>query len=201
MNTESRFEKIYNEYYSKTLQYVTRIVGPNEAEDITQDVFSKIYSGLAEFQGRSKLSTWIYRIATNTAIDRTRSASHKHAKESIAVKEDAELVSNGATEDTPAHSTDQLLIHKEMRDCLNEYIDTLPPDYKTVIVLSEMEGFKNREIAEILDISIDNVKIRLHRARAQLKAVLKDVCDFYYSDQNTLRCDRKQTQILPTPRK
>ena len=94
-------------------------------------------------------------------------------------------------------STDELVIRKEMRECINEYIDGLPPDYKAVIVLSEQEGLANKEIAEILGISLDNVKIRLHRARAKLKAVLDEACDFYYTDQNTLACDRKQTQILP----
>ena len=81
--------------------------------------------------------------------------------------------------------------------CVNEYTDNLPPDYRTVIVLSELEGLANKEIAEILDISLDNVKIRLHRARAKLKAALNEACDFYYTGQNTLACDRKQVQILP----
>ena len=84
-----------------------------------------------------------------------------------------------------------------MSECINEYIDKLPTDYKTVIVLSEQEGLANKEIAEILDISLNNVKIRLHRARAKLKAVLNEACEFYYTDQNTLACDRKQCQILP----
>ena len=88
-----------------------------------------------------------------------------------------------------------------MRECINEYIDSLPPDYRTVIVLRELEGLANQEIAEILDISLDSVKIRLHRGRAKLKAVLKEACDFYYTDQNTLACDRKQLQILPKPPK
>jgi len=89
------------------------------------------------------------------------------------------------------------VIQKEMRECINEYIDRMPSDYKTVIVLSDLEGLANKEIAEILDISLDNVKIRLHRARTKLKAVLNEACDFYYTDQNALACDRKQFQILP----
>jgi len=80
-------------------------------------------------------------------------------------------------------------------------IDNLSPDYKTVIVLSDLEGFANKEIAEILGISLDNVKIRLHRARGKLKEDLQEGCDFYYTEGNTLACDRKQVQILPkTPK-
>jgi RNA polymerase sigma-70 factor (ECF subfamily) len=89
------------------------------------------------------------------------------------------------------------VIQKEMSECINEYIDNLPPDYKTVIVLSEMEGLANKEIAEILGTSLGNVKIRLHRARAKLKSILNKACEFYYTDKSTLACDRKQIQILP----
>lgn len=193
------FEKVYNEYYPIILRYVTRIVGQNDAEDIVQNVFNKVHSGLGGFQGKSKLSTWVYRIATNTAIDSTRSAAYKHATEHITIDDAADHDPQRVLEDHKSSSTDQLVIRKEMRECINEYIDTLPTDYKTVIVLSELEGLANKEIAEILNISLNNVKIRLHRARAKLKAVLNDACDFYYSDRDTLSCDRKQVKILPKP--
>jgi len=88
------------------------------------------------------------------------------------------------------------VIRKEMSDCINEFIDKLPADYKTVIVLSELEGMANKEIAEILGITLDNVKIRLHRARVRLKKALQEGCDFYYNEKNALACDRKQVQIL-----
>ena len=197
MSSDCEFKKIYDEYYPRIFQYLSRIAGPTDAEDMAQDVFGKINSGLQGFQGKSKLSTWIYRIATNTAIDRSRSAAYKHATEHIAVEEGADHNPQCAPEVHKPPSTDQVVIRKEMRECINEYIDKLPSDYRTVIVLSEMEGLANKEIAEILDITIDNVKIRLHRARAKLKAALNKACDFYYTDQNTLACDRKQVQILP----
>ena len=197
MTSECDFIKIYDEYYQRIIHYLTRIAGPNDAEDIAQDVFDKISRSLEGFRGESKLSTWIYRIATNTAIDRSRSATYKHATEHIAIEDGVDRDLQCVPEDNKPPSTDQLVIRKEMSECINEYIDNLSPDYKTVIVLSELEGLSNKEIAEILDISLDNVKIRLHRARAKLKAALNEGCDFYYNDQNTLACDRKQVQILP----
>ena len=84
-----------------------------------------------------------------------------------------------------------------MSDCIIEYIDNLPPDYKTVIVLSDLEGMANKEDAEILGITLENVKIRLHRVRGRLKKALQDGCDFYYNEENAFACDRKQIQILP----
>lgn len=193
------FDKIYNAYYPVVLRYITRIVGKNDAEDVAQDVFDKVNRNLNEFQGKSKLSTWIYRIATNTAIDKTRSAAYKHSKKNIAIEEGAVSDPRLPLEDRKPPSTDQVVIQKEMRDCINEYIETLPPDYRTVIVLSELEELSHREIAEILDISIENAKVRLHRARAKLKTILDEACEFYYTDKNTLACDRKQVQILPKP--
>jgi RNA polymerase sigma-70 factor (ECF subfamily) len=191
------FKKIYDKYHPVILRYLTRIAGPDEAEDIAQDVFEKANKSLGRFHGKSKLSTWIYRIATNTAVDRSRSAIYKHAKEHIAIEDNACRELQDVTEDRAANSTDQLVIQKEMRECINEYIDKLPAAYKTVIVLSELEGLSNKEIAEILNISLDNAKIWLHRARTKLREVLNSACEFYYTEQNTLACDRKQVQILP----
>jgi len=197
MSSKHSFEKIHDEYYLKILQYIIKMVGQNDAEDVAQDVFDKINRGLERFQEKSKLSTWIYRIATNTVIDRSRSAAYKHAADYTTSDESVDHRIQGVMEGHKPPSTDHLVIRKEMSDCINEFIDKLPPDYKTVIVLSDLEGMTNKELAEILGISIDNVKIRLHRARTKLKAALNEGCDFYHNEQNTLSCDRKQIQILP----
>ncbi|MFX0203430.1 MAG: RNA polymerase sigma factor [Candidatus Hodarchaeota archaeon] len=191
------FGKIYDEYYQRIVQYLTRIVGPDDAEDITQDVFEKINRNLSEFRQDSKLSTWIYRIATNTAIDRMRAPSFRYFSEHTSIEDSKKIEDGNVWADHSKMRTDQTLIRKEMSECVKEFIDNLPPDYKAVIVLSELEGLANKEIAEILSISLDNVKVRLHRARAKLKTALNEGCDFYHNEQNALACDRKQVQILP----
>ncbi len=78
-----------------------------------------------------------------------------------------------------------------MNECIRSFIEKLSPDYKAVIVLSELEGFKNKEITDILQISLDIVKIRLHRARANLKKELEANCSFYRDKRNILACDLK----------
>jgi len=199
MPPEYEFRIIYDEYYQKIVQYLTRIVGPNDAEDTTQDVFEKVSRSIKEFRGDSKLSTWIYRIATNTAIDKLRSAAYKHSSKHGPIEEAAGLEDqNGWTAPKPI-TIDQTVIRKEMSECVVEFVDNLPSDYKTVIVLSKQEGLPNKEIAEILGISLENVKVRLNRAKAKLKATLNEGCDFYHNEQNTLACDRKSSQILPKP--
>src|SRR3989337_2876745 len=76
-NTEKEFQKIYEEHYFRMVRYLRRLVGESDAEDMAQEVFVKVHQSLDKFRGESKLSTWIYRIATNTAMDRLRSSSAK----------------------------------------------------------------------------------------------------------------------------
>lgn len=197
MVSDQEFNEIFDEYHPRILRYLARIAGPDDAEDLSQEVFDKISRGLSSFQEKSSLSTWIYRIATNAAIDKSRSAAYKYARGHDSFEDEKSHESSCATPVKAAPVTDQLVIRKEMSECVNEFIDKLPPDYRTVIVLGELEGFANKEIAQILDISLDNVKIRLHRARARLKKALQEGCDFYYTEGNTLACDRKQVHLLP----
>jgi RNA polymerase sigma-70 factor (ECF subfamily) len=179
MVSDQNFNDIFGKYHPRILRYLTRIVGPDDAQDLAQVVFDKVSRGLSRFQGRSSLSTWIYRIATNTAIDRSRSAASKYEKEHSSFEDDSSHESSDTLVAPASPVTDQIVIRKEMSDCVNEFIDNLPADYKTVIVLSDLEGMANKEIAEILGITLENVKIRLHRARVRLKKALQDGCDFY----------------------
>ena len=75
---ETNFSDIYGEFYPKVTHYLTRLVGDNEAEDVAQIVFEKVGNNLADFKGESKVSTWIFKIATNAALDRLKSSSFKH---------------------------------------------------------------------------------------------------------------------------
>ena len=197
MNRKLDFNEVYREFHPKIVPYLSRLAGPDEAEDIAQEAFEKISIGLGEFRGESKLSTWIYRIATNTAIDRLRSAAYKHAT----VQRDLEDADGPeAQSDWVAHKptpSDRTVIRKEMSECVIEFIDNLPEDYRAAIVLSELEGFANKEIADILNISLENAKARLHRARGKLREMLNDGCDYYHNEENVLACDRKPSQILP----
>lgn len=189
------FEEIFEEFQPKILNYLARLIGPSEAEDTAQEVFAKVSRGLVSFKGQSKLSTWVYRIATNTAIDKLRSPAHRQASFQDALEGHAEPENNIPKihqTDTP---TDQKVIRKEMSDCVREYVDRLQPDHRTVLILKELEGFKNREIAAILDISLENVKVRLHRAKARLKQELDGGCDFYLNEEGALACDRKPIVI------
>jgi len=189
--TESHFRKIHEDYRPRILRYLTRLVGEGEAEDLTQEVFVKIDRGLKGFRGESQLSTWIYRIATHAALDRLRGPSarerHLQGMAERSVEEAAEGIWTGEAE----APTEQKVIRQEMNGCIREIVDTLPAHYRSVIVLSEMEGMKDGEIAEILGVGLQTVKMRLHRGRALLKRELSMACVFYRDERNELACDRK----------
>jgi len=189
--SERNFYEIYNEFFDKVLHYLTRVVGEHEAEDVAQIVFEKVNSSLSTFKGESKISTWIFKIATNAALDRLKSPSYKRTTSGPLAPVQLQSVENVEMADSPS-SPDQKVVRGEMSDCIREFVDRLPLDYRTIIILNELEGFTNKEIAEILQISLDTVKIRLHRARAQLKKSLESGCDFYLDGDSELACDRKQ---------
>jgi RNA polymerase sigma-70 factor (ECF subfamily) len=195
MSEEFDFKEVYKEFQPKILHYITRLTGNHEAEDVTQEIFEKVSRSLEGFRGDSKLSTWIYRIATNTALDKLRSPSFKRPSEHTPLEDITEPANANIWNDQNESFADQNLIRKEMSECVREFIDKLPPDYKTVVILSELADFKNREIAEILQVSLDTVKIRLHRARTSLKKELGEGCSFYHNEKGTFACDRKPTTI------
>ncbi len=189
------FQSIHSSYNEKIRRYLARLVGEADSEDVAQEVFLKVNAGLNDFRGDSSLSTWIYRIATNAALDHKR-RSLTGLQAQVA---DGDLTSNPAWEEDiavdPGASPDRQLIRKEMNDCIKGVVDGLPENYRTVLILSDLEELTNNEIAEVLDISLETVKIRLHRARARLKKELERHCSFYKDERNELACDRKVSSL------
>jgi RNA polymerase sigma-70 factor (ECF subfamily) len=187
------FEKLHARYRPKIHSYLCRLAGENEAEDLCQEVFVKVERSLPSFRNEAQLSTWLYRIATNSFYDRLRSPSFKQKNKEHPILLDENTVEDrDFTTQQQKPGIDQKVIRDEMNTCIRGYIDQLPETYRTVLLLSEEEGFKNREIAEILQVSLDNVKIRLHRAKAKLKVSLQSNCDFYLDERSEISCDRKQ---------
>jgi RNA polymerase sigma-70 factor, ECF subfamily len=172
----SEFQVVYDEYAPRILRYLTNLIGENEAEDLTQEVFVKASKSLDNFRGDSKFSTWLYRIATNTAIDKMRSPSFQQNAE-ISMSDDLDEIEEQASwtgEETL--SSEQYIMKKEMVQCFIDYVKNLPVNYRSIVVLSELEGLTNNEIAEILDLSLNVVKIRLHRGKTKLIQELKSHC-------------------------
>jgi len=193
IGNESKFQEIHDEFRLRVIRYMTRMVGEQDAEDLTQEVFIKVSQALPAFRGESSLSTWIYRIATNTALDRLRSKSFKIIrKEDLSYDAGAENFNEqNILADNGERSAEQQAIRWETNACIRNIIDRLPETYRTVIVLGYLEGLQDSEIAQVFGLSLQAAKIRLHRARERLRKELSERCVFYRDEENEFTCDVK----------
>lgn len=190
------FQKLYDANQGGIRRLLARTAGSQESEDLVQIVFAKAARALPRFRGDAQVSTWLYRIAANVASDWLRSRSTLEAKATIQLPDALEdvachLGAISASEEKPA-SPEQELIRNEMGDCIRRMIGQLPEKHRTVLVLGELGGFKDEEIAHTLGISRSNAKVRLHRARAQLKKTLEAHCDFSRNENNEFVCEPKR---------
>lgn len=189
---EIRFNDLFSTYQKPIYNYVLRMVRDTDiAEDLTQEIFVKTYRNISSFRGESKISTWIYGIATNSCLDYFRTSDYKKGKDTDLLDEAILNEETGGFDIGRILSIEEDLIKSEMAGCIRDYVETLPEDYRTVLVLHDLEGFRNHEIAKILKCSLDTVKIRLHRARKKLQSILASNCDFYRDENDVLCCDKK----------
>jgi len=182
------FAAIFEQYHHPIFHYLFRLTqDQQEAEDLTQETFLRVHNSLPKFRGEASLSTWIYRIATNVSHDHFRKTPSKkehsdHSLEDLTSERDWITDENA---DSPEQSTAQF----EMSACVQSFIMNLPSDYRTVLVMHDMQGLKNQEIADILDCTLDTVKIRLHRARKMLRESLNKGCNFTRDESNVFVCE------------
>ena len=185
----SDFKNIYQEFQPKLARYIVSLVGEDDAPDLVQAVLLKVSLSVESFRGDSSLDTWIFRIATNTAHDHLQAPAMKQRERELHPEGDDSL---DTFPDADYSGTDEEYIRSEMNSCIRGIVGQLPENYRSVIFLSQFEEFTNAEIAEILGVSIENIKIRLHRARFALRKMLESECCFYRDERNEIACDRKQ---------
>ncbi len=174
------FEELAAKLSPQLTAYLTRMTGrAADADDLLQETLMRIARALPDFNGRSSLKNWAFRIATNAAIDFLR----KTRRVDFFEFEENEVVSE-------VDEADRFVLD-EMNSCVRGVIDGLPPDYRAALILFNLQGKSVAETAQILDISIASAKVRIHRAKLRLKEALNRKCDFYTSDDGNLRCDPK----------
>lgn len=137
----------------------------DRAEHSMQETFMSMVKNLNQFDGKSKLSTWLYTIVSNNCLMLARSQK-KH--EYTPIEDDEALISEAGITDW-SFTPDKIAENNELKDLLDGAIKKLPPDYKTVFLLRDVEGLSTEETAEITRLSVPAVKSRLHRARAFLR--------------------------------
>jgi RNA polymerase sigma-70 factor (ECF subfamily) len=183
------FRSLYDANHARVRRTLARIVGPQEAEDLTQTVFAKAAKALPTFRGDADSSTWLHRIAANVASDWLRGRSTQEAKLTVPLPgpsdDDTDAPLIGLADADGEHSPERLLSNKEIRDCIRREIGKLPDTLRIVFMLSALGNLSDDEIARTLGISHNNTKVRLHRARQEFKKIIEARCDFY---RNELSC-------------
>ncbi|MBQ3077245.1 MAG: sigma-70 family RNA polymerase sigma factor [Clostridia bacterium] len=164
------FETLVHRYQRKIYNTVLRLSGDaTEAEDLTQEVFLKLYRSLASFRGDSSFSTFVYRVASNTAVDWLR----KRGPQPLSLTdeyEDGESMEHALPD--PAPPPEERLLREEQRRALSQAIASLPDHQRLVLVLREVDGLSYQQIAEVTGIGEGTVKSRINRARKNLRKKL-----------------------------
>ena len=162
---ERAFGKLVERYETKVYSLAMKMLrNPEDAEDVLQDTFLRAYRGIKSFQGNSTFSTWIYRITANSALMRLR----KKQLPTVSIDDADERETPINIADWSPGPVEQLLT-QETQKAMGEAIDALPPEFKQVFILRDVEELSNAEVAEILDLSVAAVKSRLHRARLKVR--------------------------------
>jgi RNA polymerase sigma-70 factor (ECF subfamily) len=166
------FERLYRLHSRRVYSVVLRMVGnPAEAEDLTQEAFLQLFRKIHTFRGDAAFSTWLHRLAVNVVLMRLR----KKTLPEISLDEpaDAEDESSGPKRDVGAE--DLLLTGSVDRVHLERAVAELPPGYRMVFLLHDVQGFEHNEIARMMECSIGNSKSQLHKARTRLRGILQDL--------------------------
>ncbi len=178
------FWEIYDEHYFRVKKIILALVRDEWiADDLTQETFARVQDHLGDLRDATKLPSWIFRIAYNLCQDHFRSKGKL-------------LIDNGSDQESEIaeeSSTEKQFEQHQMGKCVQQEIDRLPDSLRTVIILSDMMEFNQREVADILQITVESAKVRLHRARKSLKALLEQKCTFETDERNVLVCEPKNT--------
>ncbi|MEZ4885168.1 MAG: sigma-70 family RNA polymerase sigma factor [Chitinophagales bacterium] len=163
------FERLMNRHKALVYTLALRLVSnPQEAEEVAQDAFVKAFHSLTSFEGKSKFSTWLYSITYKTAISHLRAQTNKKA-----------LYNNREPQDYDVSSTQlpqfSKLKAEQRQQFIQQAIATLPSDEASIITLFYLHELSLKEIVEVMNISLSNAKVKLHRARKKLLPALQDL--------------------------
>jgi RNA polymerase sigma-70 factor (ECF subfamily) len=169
-NTEA-FEELVRRYERKVYNITYRLMGnEQDASEALQDAFLRAYRFIGKFQFKSSFFTWLYRIATNVSLSKLRKRGKLHTVSlDQPVNEAGDL-----TLEIPdvKYGPEKLMKQRELRAAIQKSVGELPEDYRSVVVLRDLEGLSNEEVSKVLNLSVAAVKSRLHRGRLVLREKL-----------------------------
>jgi RNA polymerase sigma-70 factor, ECF subfamily len=168
---EAACARLVTDYQRMVYQLGLNLLGePQEALDLCQEVFLRVFRMLHQFRGQSTLRTWVYRIALNQASNRLRWWRRRHRAQQVSLEAAGTI---DASDGTPSTRPDEVLRQREIAGRVWKALDALPFDQRAIIVLREIDGLSYEEIAGALGVAVGTVKSRLARARGQLREALR----------------------------
>jgi len=172
---EAAFAQVMRQYGGRLLTVARRLCrDDHEAQDAFQDAMLLAYRKIAQFDGRSKLSTWLHRVTVNAALMRLRKRARRG--EEVNVEPLLPQFTDAGWHARPpkawAGYAPEALEREETRQIVRDAIDRLPDNYRIVLLLRDIEEMETEEVAEMLELTTNNVKVRLHRARMALRELL-----------------------------
>jgi len=178
MADQANFEGDAMQYTRQLYSAAMRMTrNPSDAEDLVQETFLKAYRAYHTFEEGTNLKAWLYRILTNTYINKYRKDSRRPSEVDLGSVEDLYLYRNIGSEESAeaARTTEDLVLEGLVESDIKKAVEDLPENFRLPVLLADLEGFSYKEIAEILDIPIGTVMSRLHRGR---KAMQKSLWDY-----------------------
>lgn len=177
------FEAIAREYTPALQRYLRQQTGDYAvAQDLLQETLFGIARGLEGFEHRASIKTWVFAIASRVVANHLRQPARARQFVDIETLPD---IDDGEV------SVEDRLVFDEMNQCVREVIDSLPPDYRSALILHDLEDMDCAQTASVLGISPGAARVRIHRARSRLKSALSRQCGFYRDQENILRCERQ----------
>ena len=203
LNTQKdAFRTLYASNQRRIGTLLNRMVGPQDAEDLAQVTFAKASQALPNFRGDADVSTWLHRLAVNVALDWLRSRLAHETKLTVPLADaSAEDGTGGviaAATLEPPLSPEQEVANKDVHNCLRDEIAKLPELYRDALALSFLAQLDDQQIAEVLGITLNNAKVRLHRARQEFRKIIESRCDFYKSELSCKPVAPECCQTSPT---
>jgi RNA polymerase sigma-70 factor, ECF subfamily len=172
--------EIQDQYYHRVRKFIlTSVRDESVADDLIQETFIKIQENLDSLRDPAKISSWIFSIAHHLCQDHFRtqkkSSSHEEIHDGLVNLEETRV--------------QKRLEQGEMSQCVQDKLKLLPESQRSIIILAEVMEFSHQEIADILGLTVENVKVRLHRARKRFKSILEKSCTFEVDERNVLVCE------------
>jgi len=176
------FANVVRELEAPLRRYLARQVGQGAlVDDLLQETWLRIHQGLGGFDGRAQPKTWAFTIASHVVVDHLRRPA---SRVRIADLDEAMEFPSADI------ALDDGIEIDEMNSCVRDAIDSLPPDYRTALILHDLEGITADQTAQVSGCSVATAKIRIHRARQRLRSVLAGACEFYRDGDAVFRCAR-----------